>query len=155
MCKYVVRKTKGRRFSMRIVYSYFVLDLIHSGHLYYMEQAKSIAGLDGLSVVGILTDEATMEKKKKPLLPLSERMKLAQSVECNDVVIAQETYSPIENIRRLKPDFVLESTSHSDELIKEVTNCVESMKGRVIVIPYTDAYEYSSSSIKKGGKKNE
>ena len=140
---------------MRVVFSYYVLDLIHSGHLYYMKQAKSIAGADGLSIVSILTDEATMEKKKRPLLPLSERMELAQSVEYNDVVIAQETYSPIENIRRINPDVVLESTSHSDELIKEVTNCVESMKGRVIVIPYTKAYEYSSSSIKKGGKKDE
>jgi len=140
---------------MKIVYSYYVLDLIHSGHLYYMKQAKSIAGKDGLSIVGILTNKATMENKKKPLLPLSERMELAQAVEYNDVVIAQDTYSPIENIKLLRPDVVLESGSHHNELIQKTINCVEGMKGRVIVIPYTDAYEYSSTSIKKGGKKNE
>ena len=137
----------------RIVYSYYVADLLHSGHLYYMKQAKSIAGEKGLSIVGILSDKATMEKKKKPILPLSERIELAQAIKYNDVVIAQDTYSPIDNIKKLKPDIVLESSSHSDELIEKVTNCVESMKGRVILIPYTEAYEYSSSSIKKGGKK--
>jgi len=140
---------------MRIVYSYYVLDLIHSGHLYHMKQAKSIAGKDGLSIIGILTDEATMEKKPKPLLPLSERMELAQSVKYNDVVIAQETYSPIDNIINLKPDIVLESSSHSESLINAVTQVVEGIKGRVIVIPYTDAYKFSSTSIKKGGAKDD
>ena len=120
-----------------------------------MKQAKSIAGKNGISIVGILSDKATMEKKPKPLMSLSERMELAQSVKYNDLVVAQDTYSPIENIERLEPHIVLESTSHSDELIKDVTDCVESMKGRVFVIPYTDAYEYSSTSIKKGGKKDE
>ena len=139
---------------MRIVYSYYVLDLMHTGHIYYMKQAKNIAGKDGLSIVGILSDKATMEKKKKPILPLSERMELAQAVKYNDVVISQDTYSPIENIKRLRPDVVLESSSHSDELIQQTVNCVEGMKGRVIIIPYTDSYKYSSTSIKEGGIKN-
>jgi len=140
---------------MKVVYSYYVLDLMHTGHIYYMKQAKSIAGKDGLSIVGILSDKATMEKKKKPILPLSERMELAQAVKYNDVVITQDEYSPINNIKRLKPDVVLESSSHSDDIIQITINCVESMKGRVIIIPYTSAYKFSSTSIKKGGKKNE
>ena len=73
-------------------------------------------------------------------MPLSERMELAQAVKYNDVIVSQDTYSPINNIKRLKPDVVLESTSHSQELIEKVTSCVESMKGRVIIIPYTEAY---------------
>ena len=140
---------------MRIVYSYYVLDLIHTGHLYYMKQAKAIAGKDGLSIVGILTDKATMENKKKPLLPLSERIELAQAVKYNDVVIAQDTYSPIENIKRLIPDIVLESSSHSDKEIQNTTNCVEGIRGKVIIIPYTDAYKFSSTSIKKGDRKHD
>jgi len=140
---------------MKIVYSYYVLDLMHTGHLYYMKQAKSIAGEDGLSIVGILTNKATMEHKKKPLLPLSERMELAQAVKYNDIVIAQETYAPIDNIIKLRPDVVLESSSHSDEEIQNTRNCVENMRGKVIVIPYTDAYKYSSTSMKKGGNKHD
>jgi len=140
---------------MKIVYSYYVLDLMHSGHLYQMKQAKSIAGNDGLSIVGILTDEATMEHKKKPLMPLSERMELAQAIKYNDIVIAQDTYSPIGNIKNIKPDVMLESSSHTKELINEVTNCIESMKGIVLVIPYAEAFQFSSTSIKEGRKRNE
>ena len=40
-----------------IVYSYYVLDIVHKGHLLYMQTAKSIAGKNGLSIVDILTDE--------------------------------------------------------------------------------------------------
>ena len=47
---------------MIIVYSYYVLDIVHKGHLLYMKNAKAIAGKDGKSIVGILTDEAVMEK---------------------------------------------------------------------------------------------
>jgi len=53
---------------MRIVYSYYVLDLVHKGHLKMMEHAKAIAGKDGKSIVGILTDEAVMELKPRPII---------------------------------------------------------------------------------------
>ncbi len=49
---------------MKLVYSYYVLDIVHKGHLLMMKNAKSIAGKDGKLIVGILTDEAVMEKKK-------------------------------------------------------------------------------------------
>ncbi len=48
---------------MKIVYSYVVADLIHIGHLHALENAKAIAGEDGILIAGILTDKATMEKK--------------------------------------------------------------------------------------------
>jgi len=47
-----------------IVYSYYVLDIIHSGHLLMMKNAKTLAGSDGKLIVGILTDKATMEKNQ-------------------------------------------------------------------------------------------
>ena len=47
----------------KVVYSYYCLDIIHSGHLLMMKNCKALAGEDGTLVVGILTDEAVMEKK--------------------------------------------------------------------------------------------
>ena len=49
---------------MKLVYSYYVLDIIHKGHLLMMKNAKAIAGEDGTLTLGILTDEAVMEKKQ-------------------------------------------------------------------------------------------
>ena len=129
---------------MRIVYSYYVLDIVHRGHLNHMKNAKAAAGPDGISVVGILTKEAVAEKKpKKPILSFDERMNLARAIEYNDYVIPQHTYSPLDNIKDVRPDIVMESSSHNEKDVEEIRIYVESVGGRVIVNPY---YPYQSST---------
>jgi len=127
---------------MRIVYSYYVLDIVHRGHLVQMMNAKAAAGGSGISVVGILTDEAVMERKKKPVLSFDERMNLAHAIKYNDFVIAQETYSPLSNIKSIRPDIVMESMSHKTEDIEEIRRHLGD-HGRVVVTPY---YPYQSST---------
>ncbi|MCK4640942.1 MAG: adenylyltransferase/cytidyltransferase family protein [Candidatus Marinimicrobia bacterium] len=131
---------------MKIVYSYYVLDLVHRGHLKMMENAKAIAGKDGKLIVGILTDEAVMEKKPKPIVSFDERFDLANALKYVDLVVAQDTYSPLPNVKKIKPDILMESTSHTDEAIEEARELMESIGGKVIVIPYYPPQ--SSSDIK-------
>ena len=50
---------------MNIVYSYFVLDIVHRGHLMMLKNAKAMAGPDGRLIVGIVSDEAVLAKKGK------------------------------------------------------------------------------------------
>ena len=121
---------------MRLVYSYYVLDIVHKGHLLMMKNAKAIAGEDGKLIVGILTDQAVMEKKPKPVLSFEKRMDLAGAIKYVDVVVAQEAYSPLPNVKRIKPDILMESASHAEEDISEAREYMESINGRVIVIPY-------------------
>ena len=87
---------------MKIVYSYYVLDIVHKGHLEIMKNAKTIAGEDGKLIVGILTDEAVMENKPRPILSFDERIELARAIKYVDFVVAQETYSPLANVMRIK-----------------------------------------------------
>ena len=133
---------------MRIVYSYAVLDVAHRGHINHMKNAKALAGKEGISVVGILTKEAVLEKKsKKPILSFDERMNLAHAIKYNDFVVAQDTYSPLPNIKKIRPDIVMESDSHSEKDIQEIRDYLEHTGGRVVVNPY---YPFvSSSRIKK------
>ncbi len=131
---------------MKLVYSYYVLDIIHQGHLLMMRNAKAIAGEDGKLIVGILTDEAVMEKKVKPVLSFEERIELANAIKYIDVVVAQETYSPLPNVKRIRPDILMESTSHDEEAIQEAREVMESINGKVIVLPYFPAQ--SSTNIK-------
>ena len=122
---------------MKIVYSYYVLDLIHKGHLLMMKNSKAMAGEDGKLIVGILTENAVLEKKAKPpILTIDERIDIASSIEYVDAAIPQETYSPILNIKRIRPDIVMESASHSEKEIEEVRKVTESYGGRVVVMPY-------------------
>lgn len=131
----------------RIVYSYYVLDLVHRGHLLQMQNAKATAGKGGISVVGILTDEAVMEKKKRPILRLDERMLLAQAIKYNDFVVAQETYSPLPNVKNICPDVLMESSSHAKNDIEEAKRVMSKLGGKVVVTPYYPML--SSTEIKK------
>ena len=136
---------------MRIVYSYYVLDIVHRGHLKMLENAKAIAGKNGKLIVGILTDEAVMEKKPKPILSFDERCDLASALKYVDLVVAQETYSPLPNVKKIKPDILMESSSHDEVAIEEARKVMESIKGKVIVIPYYPSQ--SSTNIKNNIKK--
>jgi len=116
-----------------------------------LQNAKAVAGPDGRLIVGILTDAAVMEKKRRPLMRFDNRVELARSIKCVDLVVAQETYSPLPNVRKIKPDFLMESTSHTAEAIQEAKNCVAEYGGSVIVVPYFPGY--SSTELKKIIKK--
>jgi len=138
-------KTLDRK--KRIVYSYYVLDIVHRGHLLQMENAKAIAGKNGISVVGILTDEAVMEKKTKPILSFDERMLLAQAIKFNDFVVAQSAYSPLPNVRNIHPDVLMESSSHAERDNIEARKVMNELGGSVIVTPYYPSI--CSTDIKK------
>ncbi len=129
-----------------IVYSYYVLDIIHSGHLLMMKNAKTLAGPDGKLIVGILTDEATMEKKTKPIISFEERMEIASAIKYVDIVVAQEAYSPLPNVMKIKPDILMESSSHTHEAIREAEEVMKKLKGKVVVLPYFPSQ--SSTAIK-------
>jgi phosphoenolpyruvate phosphomutase len=131
---------------MKIVYSYYVLDIVHKGHIMMMRNAKAIAGEDGKLIVGILTDEAVMEKKPKPLLPFEDRMALAAAIKYVDVVVAQETYLPLQNVMRIKPDILIESSSHTERDIEKARRVMGEINGSVIVLPYFPGH--SSTNIK-------
>ena len=136
---------------MILVYSYYVLDIVHKGHILMMKNSKAIAGEDGKLIVGILTDKAVMEKKPRPILSFEDRMNLASAIECVDLVVAQETYSPMPNVMSIQPDILMESTSHSEEQINKAREYMKSIGGRVIVIPY---YPGESSTHIKGEIEN-
>jgi len=132
---------------MEIVYSYYVLDIVHRGHLLMMKNAKQIAGPNGRLIVGIVADEAVIKQKgRAPILSFSERLELAQSIRFVDVVVEQSEYSPIDNLRMLKPTILMESDSHSESQIKEGEEFMKKSGGRIITMPYFQGQ--SSTSIK-------
>jgi glycerol-3-phosphate cytidylyltransferase-like family protein len=101
-----------------------------------MKSAKTMAGNEGKLIIGILTDEAVMEKKPRPILSFGDRFELASALVYPDIVVPQYTYSPLQNLMEMKPDVLMESTSHDENEIKKATIFMESIKGKVIVLPY-------------------
>jgi len=136
---------------LRIVYSYYVLDLVHEGHLLHMKAAKTLAGSEGISIVGILTDEAVMERKRKPILSFPERVRLAEAIKYNDCAVAQKTYSPIANLKSIKPDIIVESSSHKSKDLEAIEECAKEIGARLVINPYFPSQ--SSTQIKTQIKK--
>ena len=118
---------------MKVGYAYVVADLLHIGHLKHLQACKALC--DKL-IVGVLTDGATMEKKSKPIISFGERLELVKALTFVDVAVKQETYSPLPNVEQLRTDILFESTSHSDQSIKDARKLMKKLKGRVIVMPY-------------------
>ena len=132
---------------MNIVYSYFVLDIVHRGHLMMLKNSKAIAGPGVRLIVGIVSDEAVLEKKgKAPILDFSERLELANSIQYVDLVVGQKNYTPYENVENIVPNILMESESHDEAQINKSRKIMKRLGGRVIVMPYF--HVQSSTSIK-------
>ena len=131
---------------MKLVYTYYCLDIIHTGHLLAMKNAKALVGEEGQLIVGILTNKAVMEKKPSPSIDFVDRMYIAQCLKFPDLVVAQDTYSNIGNLLRFKPEIIVESDSHDESHIIEVEELVKEWGGRVVIMPYYPAE--SSTDIK-------
>lgn len=133
-------------------YSYYCLDILHSGHIQMMRRCREVVGSDGILIAGILTDEAVMEKKREPILSFEERFEIACSLKFFDDVVPQEQYSPLKNLKKIKPNILFESSSHDKEHIVKLSNYIISIKGEVIIVPYFDGQ--SSTKIKSMIKNN-
>ena len=126
-----------------IVYAYVVADILNVGHLFHLKNAKSLG--DKL-IVGVLSVSATMERKSKPILSLIERMQIIKALGFVDCVVPQEKYSPLPNVIKIKPDILMESTSHSKDMVEEAEMVMKSIGGKVIIMPYYS--DISSTKIK-------
>jgi glycerol-3-phosphate cytidylyltransferase len=125
-------------------YAYLVADMIHIGHLRHLKRCKKKC--DYL-IAGILTDEATMEKKVAPIIPFEQRVEMVKALKYVDCVVKQGTYSPLNNVKKIKPDILFESTSHDLGAIDDAKKVAK----KVVVMPYTS--EISSTEIKNKIKK--
>lgn len=133
---------------MNLVYSYYVLDIVHRGHLLMMKNSKALAGVDGRLIVGIVSDEAVIAQKgRAPILSFSERLELAQSIKYVDLVVEQKDYSPLSNVKKIRPNILMESESHDDALIAQSQDVMDNLGGRVVVMPYF--HGQSSTQIKQ------
>ena len=93
------------------VYAYVVGDLLHRGHRQALRQAKA---LGDYLIVGVLTDEAVASYKRKPFIPLDERLEGIEELPYVDEVIVQHSLDPTENLKKLDVDIVVHGDDWSE-----------------------------------------
>ena len=91
----------------KVVYVGMCADVIHHGHINILEKARKLGDV----VVGLLTDEAITTYKRVPLLKYKDREKIASNLAGVKKVIPQKTLDYTDNLRKVKPDFVV----HGDD----------------------------------------
>lgn len=121
-----------RRASEPIVFTNGVFDLLHRGHVEYLEEARA---LGGRLVVGVNSDASVQRLKgpKRPLVPEGERAELLEALRCVDLAIVFDDDTPERLIRAVRPDVLVKGGDWAIERIVG-REFVESYGGRVMNI---------------------
>ena len=138
-----VVSSRLREIENRTVYMCFATDIVHSGHIAILKEAQKL----GRVIVGVLSDEAIVSYRRRPLVPLAERMKLFQNMKGIADVIVQKALNYRENLLALKPTYVVHGDDWRDGVQKTVRNeVIETLAeygGRLVEFPYTQNRLYA------------
>ena len=122
-----------RERNQKIVFTNGCFDILHAGHVEYLEAAKSKG--DKL-IVGINSDRSVSQLKgsKRPINKLIHRAKVLGSLRCVDEVVMFDEETPIKLIKSLKPDFLVKG---GDYKVQDIVgyDVVSKYGGSVITIP--------------------
>lgn len=122
----------------RTVYMCFSTEYIHSGHMAIINKARRLGRL----IIGVLSDEAVSSFKRYPLIPFSERKALFENLAGVERVVTQETLSYANNLRQLKPDYVVHGNDwcegFQNPIRQEVCEVLAGYGGQLIEYPYSN-----------------
>jgi D-beta-D-heptose 7-phosphate kinase/D-beta-D-heptose 1-phosphate adenosyltransferase len=125
-----LHRAQGRR----IVFTNGCFDLLHRGHITYLNQAKT---LGEVLVVGVNSDASVRRLKgpRRPILPLEDRMQVLSALSCVDYIVPFEEDTPERLIRLLRPDVFVKGGDYRRETLPEAP-LVEAQGGVVKILPY-------------------
>ena len=125
-----------RALGQKVVFTNGCFDLLHVGHVKYLQAARK---LGDLLVLGLNTDASIRRLKgpKRPLIGEEERAHILAALDCIDYVVLFDEDTPLELIRTLRPDILVKGADYTPEGVvgKEL---VESWGGRVELIQFVD-----------------
>jgi D-beta-D-heptose 7-phosphate kinase/D-beta-D-heptose 1-phosphate adenosyltransferase len=119
-----------------IVFTNGCFDLLHVGHIRYLEAARS---LGDCLVVGLNTDESVRRLKGegRPLVSEFERAEVLASLQAVDYVTLFHEDTPSELISLLQPHIHVKGGDYRAEELPEA-EAVQSVGGRIVILPITE-----------------
>jgi D-beta-D-heptose 7-phosphate kinase / D-beta-D-heptose 1-phosphate adenosyltransferase len=125
-----------REGDLRIVFTNGCFDILHYGHVCYLQEARS---LGDILVVGLNTDESVHRLKgdNRPINCASERAGVLAALGCIDYVTFFSEPTPIEAIELLKPDVHVKGGDYVASTLPEY-NTVRAYGGHVAILPYVE-----------------
>jgi rfaE bifunctional protein nucleotidyltransferase chain/domain len=110
--------SQARATGRRIVFANGCFDLLHAGHIRYLEAAKA---LGDLLIVGINGDRCVtaLKGEGRPLQPEEERAEMIASMACVDYVLVFNAPTVDGILRELWPDVHAKGTDYTQESVPE------------------------------------
>ena len=132
-------ETAAFRDSLRVQHRPLVLtngifDLLHIGHVDYLEKARA---LGGALVVGINGDDSARQLKgvDRPFVPAVERAQLIAALRCVDAVLIFDDLTADNLLRALRPDIYVKGGDYADQPLPEAETA-RAVGAQIVLIDY-------------------
>jgi rfaE bifunctional protein nucleotidyltransferase chain/domain len=124
-----IRSLKAKR--KRVVFANGCFDLLHVGHLRYLEGAKKAGDV---LVVALNTDASVRKLKgtSRPLMSLKERIELISALACVDYVTSFGEPNAEKTLRVLKPSIQAKGTDYTKDSVPEAA-LMRQLGGKVVI----------------------
>lgn len=131
-----------RSLGRKIVFTNGVFDLLHPGHVRYLQRARSLG--DRL-IVGLNADVSVRRNKgpARPITPENERAEILSALECVDAVVIFAQDTPADIVRLVQPDILVKGADWpADQIVGRDT--VEARGGKVVLVPVEQGHSTSA-----------
>jgi len=132
--EWIDKVKKWKREGKRIVFTNGCFDILHAGHVDYLQKAKA---LGDVLIVGLNSDASVrrLKGKERPVNPQEERKKVLEALKPVDLVVVFEEDTPERLIREIKPDVLVKGGDWSIDKIVGA-DFVKSYGGEVKTIQF-------------------
>ena len=137
----------SRKHGQKIVFTNGVFDILHKGHVRYLEKAKEHGDI---LVVGVNDDNSVKKLNKgkgRPINSSIDRMEILSALSSTDWVLPFSDETPERIIKLIKPDFLIKGGDYKESEIVGY-DFVKEYGGIVKTIDFEKGYS-TSSTIKK------
>ena len=120
----------------QIVFTNGCFDILHAGHVTYLEKAKR---LGDILIIGLNSDKSVKRLKgeSRPVNSEHDRAIVLGALKAVDFVVYFEEDTPLELIKIIKPDFLVKGGDYKIENIVGA-DIVQDKGGEVVVIPFVE-----------------
>jgi rfaE bifunctional protein nucleotidyltransferase chain/domain len=124
-----------------VVFTNGVFDLLHPGHVRYLQQARALG--DAL-IVGVNSDRSVRAIKgpQRPITPEAERAEILAALAPVDAAVIFDEDTPHAIIAAIQPDVLVKGADWAEDAIVG-RDLVEARGGRVVRMPIEPGYSTS------------
>jgi D-beta-D-heptose 7-phosphate kinase/D-beta-D-heptose 1-phosphate adenosyltransferase len=127
---------RHRRAGRRVVFTNGCFDILHRGHITYLNAAKA---LGDVLVVGLNTDAGVRRLKgpARPINPLEDRAEVLAALSCVDHIVAFPEDTPVALVRTIRPTVYVKGGDYTPDMLPEAP-VMAALGGEVRILPYVE-----------------